>query len=78
MIIKIFLAGWAVLIAAILLNLIAGRLGIESWYPFVEQAGKDGFLKAFSKASFISKLFLFVIYPALLGLTAYLSFKLFR
>ncbi len=78
MILKVFVAGWIILIVAMGINLIASRLGIDTWYPFAESIGKAGFIKAFVKASFLSKLFLFVIYPALLGVSAYFALKLIK
>lgn len=75
MILKIFLAGWIILVVAIVLNYIAARIGIITWYPFLDEVGKEGFMKAFLGSSFLSKLFLFAIYPFLLGVSAYLVFK---
>lgn len=75
MVLKIFLAGWAILIVAIALNLLAQRLGITTWYPFIGDAGKIGFTAALSKLSFWSVLFLFFLYPTLLGLTAFFVLK---
>ena len=75
MLFKIFLAGWVVLVIAILLNLLAQRIGITTWYPFIEEVGKIGVAKAFGKLSFLSTLFLFILYPALLGLAAFLVLK---
>lgn len=75
MILKVFLTGWGILIAAIILNIIALRLGITTWYPFFEEINKTGFNKAFSGLSFISKFFLIVIYPLGLGAIAYLILR---
>lgn len=76
--VKIFLLGWLILLVAILLNVIAARLGIDTWYPFLNNAGKVGFLRAMSESTILSKLFLFVIYPLALGLTAYLFLLKFK
>lgn len=75
LIIKILAVGWVVLATAIILNIIALRLGITTWYPFLDEVLKIGFIKAFVQSSFVSKLFLFIIYPLLLGLSAFLIFK---
>ena len=61
-----FILGWAVLVVAIVLNVIAGFLGIMTWYPFSLEL-KNGF-SAFSKAGW-SLVWLFIVYPLLLGLT---------
>lgn len=78
MMLKVFVVGWIILIVAIVLNALVGRIGITTWYPFFDEAGKIGLLKAFIKTSLISKLFLVVIYPALLGLTGYYALKFFK
>ncbi len=75
MILNIFLAGWIILIVAIVMNIIAMQLGIITWYPFLNDVSKMGFVKAFGETSLISKLFLFVIYPLGLGLSAFLILK---
>lgn len=77
-VLKIFLAGWVILIVAIGLNALAGRVGILTWYPFFEEAAKNGLLKAFEKTPLLSKIFLLFIYPGLLGLTSYLFLKFFK
>lgn len=75
MIVKILLAGWVILFVAILLNIIAVRLGITTWYPFIENIGKTDPIKSFVNLTLISKLFIFLIYPGLLGACAYLFFR---
>jgi hypothetical protein len=76
MIFKVFIVGWGILITAIILNIVALRLGITTWYPFLDEVNKMGFYKSFLKLSIISKAFLFVIYPLGLGVVAYFIFKL--
>lgn len=75
MIIKVFLTGWVVLIVAIIINYIAIKMGILTWYSFLEKSGKIGFFQAVTKSPIISTIFLFIIYPAVLGLTALLTLK---
>lgn len=75
MILNIFIAGWIILIAAIVMNVIAMQLGVTTWYPFLNDVSKMGFVKAFGGTSLISKLFLFVIYPLGLGLSAFLILR---
>ncbi len=72
---KIFALGWGVLIGAILLNLAANRFGISGWYDFLNEVGKVGFYKVFSKSDVTSLLFLFFFYPFLLGLISYIILK---
>ncbi len=73
-----FLAGWILLLVAILLNGLANKLGIDTWYPFLNEVSKSGFVKSLSKTSYLSKLFLFIIYPGLLGVTALLVAKILK
>ncbi len=77
-ILKIFLAGWVVLLVAIFLNFLAVKLDISTWYPFTESITKNGFVKALREISLISKLFLFIIYPFLLGLAGFVTLRLLK
>lgn len=72
MFIKILLAGFAILIVAVLANIVALKAGVSTWYPFLNDVLKMGFARAFVETSLISKIFLFVIYPLLLGLSAFI------
>jgi len=74
---KIFLAGWVVLVGAILINMIAKFIGIPTWYDFLEKVRELGFLLAFKNAGIISLIFLFGIYPTLLGALAFVILELF-
>lgn len=66
-IIYIFLLGSGILAGAIILNLIAARIGLISWFEFLKNPGK---------ANIISYVWLFVFYPLGLGLIAYFANKL--
>lgn len=59
---QMFSIGVGVLIAAIILNLIAPKLKLLTWYTFLEDP---------SQATFLSYLWLFIIYPFCLGAVAY-------
>lgn len=61
-IVKIFLIGAGVLIGAIMLNLVADKLGLTSWYQFLQKP---------AGTSWQSYIWLFVIYPLGLGALAY-------
>lgn len=63
----IFILGLSILIVAILLNFIATKLGISTWYDFVKHP-KD--------TNAISFIWLFFIYPLCLGIVAYVVSKL--
>lgn len=72
MFIKIILAGFVILIVAVLANVVALKAGVSTWYPFLNDVSKMGFVRAFIETSLISKIFLFLIYPLLLGLSAFI------
>jgi hypothetical protein len=73
--IKIFITGWLILIVAILINIVEIKFGIYTWYSFIQEGQKIGFLKAFIQTSLLSKIFLFLVYPFLLGLVGYFFLK---
>lgn len=73
---KIFAVGWGILIGAILLNFLASKFGIIGWYEFLYNIGKLGFAKTLESTSPLSLIFLFIIYPFLLGLVAYMILRL--
>lgn len=61
-IIKILAIGMGVLMGAILLNFLADKLGLTSWYQFLQKP---------AGTSWASYVWLFVIYPLGLGALAY-------
>lgn len=58
--IEIFLTGWIILVGAIIINVVAKKIGLATWYDFLEK----------KKVKWYEYFFLFVIYPLLLGLFA--------
>ncbi|PIS04546.1 MAG: hypothetical protein COT81_05880 [Candidatus Buchananbacteria bacterium CG10_big_fil_rev_8_21_14_0_10_42_9] len=66
-VVLIFLLGVAILIGAIILNVLASYSGLLSWFEF---------LKNPQKAGVASYVWLFIIYPLGLGLIAYFAYKL--
>jgi hypothetical protein len=64
-------AGYTVLVGAIILNVLATSLGIVTWYGFLESAAVLGFFGAIRQAGVISTLYLFALYPLLLGWMAW-------
>jgi hypothetical protein len=65
-ILLIFLFGIGILIGAIILNIIASKLNLTSWFDFIKSP-KD--------TSFTSYIWLFIVYPFGLGLIAFLLNK---
>lgn len=74
---QIFITGWVILLIAIILNLLASYFGLETWYSFLGLAQESDFLKT-AKDNWRSLIFLVLIYPFLLGLTAYYVLKIFK
>ena len=74
-IIIILILGWVVLLAAICLNIVAKMIRLTTWYDFLLLI-KDHKVKALKRISLVSYLFLFIIYPAILGLVAYYLVKI--
>ncbi len=66
MIFKIYLVGLAVLATAIILNIVAKMLNISTWYDFLQNK---------SIKNVIDVIWLFIIYPAALGLVAFVLYK---
>lgn len=77
LILRIFLSGFIILIAAIIINFLAGFIGLTTWYAFLSNIN-SGLVAALGKIKILTALFLFIIYPALLGIIAYYSFKFFN
>ena len=72
---KIYFIGLFILIAAILLNFIAGRLNLMSWYDFLTRIAAEG-RSIFSIMKWTDYSWLFLIYPFLLGLSGWVGYKL--
>lgn len=66
---KILGLGLAILVGALLLNFIASRLSLTTWYDFVKEP---------RKADVLSLIWLFLIYPFLLGGVAYIALKIIK
>jgi hypothetical protein len=63
------LAGWFVLLAAIILNLLADRLGITGWYGFLTSISVDG-PAGWKRLTWVDHTWLFFVYPLSLGAAA--------
>lgn len=73
----IFIIGFAILIGAIIVNLLAGALGIATWYELLIAVNEKG-IKEFFRQEFVSSLYLYIIYPLILGLLGYYSYNLLK
>ncbi len=73
MVLKVYIIGGIILFLAVFINIAAIYLKIDTWYSFLEEGKKIGLYKAFINLSLFSKLFLFIIYPLILGFPAYIA-----
>jgi hypothetical protein len=74
-ILKIYLAGLVVLAGAIALNVLAGWIGLATWYEFLRSMTQTGVLEAIKALRVWDWLFLLAIYPACLGACAYVVLR---
>ena len=65
-IILVFLLGVGILAGAIILNVVASRFGLSSWFEFFKAPGQ---------VTTLSYIWLFVVYPLGLGIVAYFAYK---
>jgi hypothetical protein len=77
-VLKMYLSGIVVLVGAILINSVAGLIGLPTWYDFLKSAGEQGFLTALRTLNVLQLLFLFVLYPAGLGLLVFAAVRVFK
>lgn len=68
---NIFLIGSFILITALIVNILAEIFGVSTWYTFTNKIKDKGFFGALKTENFFSLLFLFFIYPFILGATGY-------
>tara|TARA_Y100000996_G_C22236585_1_gene525932 strand:+ start:335 stop:574 length:240 start_codon:yes stop_codon:yes gene_type:complete len=74
--IRIYFIGIIILFSAIIFNIIANSLGIKTWYDFLNGIAQKIPLK--SLINFLDALWLFIVYPFLLGLSFYFGDVLFK
>jgi len=72
---KIYLAGLAILAGAIALNVLAGWLGLATWYDFLGLMTQLGVIEAIKALRVWDWLFLLALYPACLGAFAYIVLR---
>jgi hypothetical protein len=71
-VIKIFLSGWIILLVAIAINAIVNSTPLSGWYAYLGSIGEKGLSETHKDISVINLIFLYLVYPFLLGLCAYL------
>lgn len=68
-----FINGWLILIAAVMLNLLADRMGLTGWYGFLTGLSTQGRM-FLSRLNWRDIAWLFIVYPMALGLAARAAF----
>ena len=74
---KFFIVVWYVLVVAIIINFFAKLIRLNTWYDYLSKIGDIGFLKASSDIGIYSLIFLYILYPLLLGLSLLLIYSYF-
>jgi hypothetical protein len=72
----IYFYGIVVLVVAIIANATAKSIGVSTWFDFLSDIGQVKFLVKLKSLSLSSILFLFVLYPLLLGFSLVIAEKL--
>jgi hypothetical protein len=67
---KIFIVGTGIIVVAIFINFLANVIGITTWYSFLKNISGNGFMNSV-EVGWLDLIFLFIIYPLILGATAY-------
>ncbi|SFO00302.1 hypothetical protein SAMN04487989_10910 [Bizionia echini] len=73
---RIYIIGLAILIIAIIANGMILKIGIKSWYGFIEMLGQNGF-SAFKSLTLLDWVWLFIGYPFILGCGYIIGDKLY-
>ena len=73
---RLYIIGLLILIIAIIANVIAGKIGLSTWYDFGPDFFRQGF-PIIKEAGFINCIWLFIIYPLVLSLGYVIGDKLY-
>lgn len=74
---RLYIIGVSILIVAIGVNGLILKLGITSWYEFINLVTKEG-ASGLSKLNLLDYLWLFLGYPLVLGLAYWLGDKIYN
>ena len=75
--IKLYFIGVGILITAIIANAVIGKIGIKSWYDFINLLAEHQ-TAAFGKIGLLDYLWLFIGYPLVLALGYLAGSKLYN
>ena len=71
---RIYVTGILILASAIILNVLAQAMGIMGWYGFLTKLAEEG-RPALRSVRILDYMWMFMTYPFLLGLAAWLSYR---
>ena len=74
---RIYIIGLVILIFAIIINSLIGKISLITWYDFGPSVLDHGF-SAFKKAGVLNCFWLLVIYPFLLGAAYFIGEKIYN
>lgn len=78
MIIKILITGYCILLCAIIANIIANFILLDTWYNFIEEILKSNLKNAVKSLDIIDIIWLFFIYPICLSTGYLLGEKIYK
>lgn len=67
MILKFLITGYCILCVAILANIFANLLGVDTWYNLLSKIVDKDFKQILNEARFLNIMWLFFLYPLLLS-----------
>ena len=74
---RIYIIGVCILLIAIIVNVIVGKIGISTWYDFGPQFFTRGFI-VIKEVGFFSAMWLFVLYPLVLALGYIIGYRIYN
>lgn len=73
--IKLYSLGLGILIVSVFANYIAADFNLMTWFSFLQGMSTYGFINMLYRVSVFSFLWLFLIYPLVLGIASYTLYK---
>lgn len=67
----ILVMGFSILMGALIINVTCAQFGISTWYTYIEAISATSYGEANRQTGWANLIFLYIIYPFLLGLCAY-------
>ena len=74
---RIYIIGVSILLIAIIVNVVIGKIGLSTWYDFGPQFFKRGFV-VIKEVGFLSSIWLFFLYPIVLAFGYIIGDKIYN